>query len=112
VEVWILKFNNIESEQNKLGKLLIMKFKIIVVGSVNTDMVVKVEQLPQPGETVLGGVFIQARGGKGANQAVAAARLGTEVTFVARVGLDEFGKDAVASFESEGIDTKYIIWDK
>ena len=89
-----------------------MKPKIIVVGSSNTDMVVQVQQLPEPGETVLGGDYIQAQGGKGANQAVAAARLGADVTFIARLGRDAFGDDSVAAYKAEGIETKYIIRDE
>ncbi len=69
-----------------------VKPKIVVVGSSNTDMVVRGPHLPAPGETVLGGEFIMAAGGKGANQAVAAARLGAQVTFVARLGDDVFGQ--------------------
>ncbi|HEX29714.1 TPA: ribokinase, partial [Candidatus Poribacteria bacterium] len=69
-----------------------MKPKITVVGSSNTDLIVKVERLPKPGETILGGEFMTAPGGKGANQAVAAARLGGEVTFIAKVGADSFGE--------------------
>lgn len=88
-----------------------MKPKIVVVGSSNTDMVVKVNHLPQAGETVLGGDYFWSHGGKGANQAVAAARLGGEVTFVARVGVDELGQKAVAAYKTEGIDTHYIVWD-
>jgi ribokinase len=60
--------------------------KIVVVGSSNTDMIVKVPRIPRPGETILGGKFSTAAGGKGANQAVAAARAGGDVTFIARVG--------------------------
>jgi ribokinase len=89
-----------------------MKPKIVVVGSVNTDMVVQVRHLPEPGETVLGGEYIQSLGGKGANQAVAAARLGAEVTFVARLGRDIFGDASLAAYEAEGINTKYIIRDE
>jgi ribokinase len=85
--------------------------KIVVVGSSNTDMVVQAERIPAPGETVLGGEFIMAAGGKGANQAVAAARLGAQVTLVARVGADVFGERAVAGFEREGIDTRHISVD-
>jgi ribokinase len=85
--------------------------KIVVVGSSNTDMVVQVRHLPAPGETVLGGAFVMAAGGKGANQAVAAARLGAQVTFVARVGQDVFGERALAGFEREGISTQHIIAD-
>jgi ribokinase len=88
-----------------------MKPKIVVVGSANTDMVVKVQHLPEPGETILGGDYIQAWGGKGANQAVAAARLGAEVTFVARLGMDAFGDGSVAAYKADGINTEYIIRD-
>jgi ribokinase len=89
-----------------------MTAKIVVVGSANTDMVIKSERIPRPGETVLGGEFILAAGGKGANQAVAAARLGASVTFVARVGEDIFGDQAILNFEREGIDTSYVFRDR
>ena len=89
-----------------------MKPKIVVVGSANTDMVVQVTHLPQAGETVLGCNFITAQGGKGANQAVAAARLGAEVTFVARLGQDSFGKESEAAYQAEGINTGYIVRDR
>ncbi len=85
--------------------------KIVVVGSANTDMVVKVPHLLQPGETLLGSQFMMARGGKGANQAVAAQRLGGEVTFIARLGRDNFGRDSAAAYREEGIDTSFIVWD-
>ncbi|TEU01790.1 MAG: ribokinase, partial [Dehalococcoidia bacterium] len=85
--------------------------KIVVVGSSNTDMVVKTPHIPAPGETVLGGEFLMAAGGKGANQAVAAARLGAEVTLVARVGRDVFGEQAQAGFRREGLDTRYVVTD-
>mgnify|MGYP000133981287 CR=1 FL=1 len=85
--------------------------KVTVAGSSNTDMVVRVPHLPLPGETVLGEQFIMAAGGKGANQAVAAARLGAEVTFVARVGRDVFGAEALAGFRREGVHTQYIHTD-
>jgi ribokinase len=88
-----------------------MSPKIVVVGSSNTDIVVQVRELPLPGETVLGADYIQAGGGKGANQAVAAARLGAAVTFVARVGMDAFGRESITAFEAEGIDTQYIVRD-
>ncbi len=83
--------------------------RIAVVGSSNTDMIVSVERLPAPGETVIGGEFSMAAGGKGANQAVAAARLGAEVVFVACLGQDQFGDRAVAGFEAEGMDTSHIV---
>lgn len=71
-------------------------------------MIVKVPKIPAPGETVLGNEFLTVQGGKGANQAVAAARAGGEVTFVACVGNDTFGDEAVASYKKEGINTNYI----
>jgi len=85
--------------------------KIVVVGSSNTDMVVKAARIPGPGETVLGGAFVMAAGGKGANQAVAAARLGGEVTLVARLGADPLGDQAVAGFARDGILTDLIVRD-
>lgn len=85
--------------------------KIVVIGSINTDMVVKTERLPAPGETVLGGTFFINNGGKGANQAVAAARMGGDVTFIAKTGNDDFGKRAFKYLEKEKIDTKYIFTD-
>jgi ribokinase len=74
-------------------------------------MVVKAERIPGPGETVIGGDFIMAAGGKGANQAVAAARLGAQVVFVACLGQDVFGDQAVAGYQREGIDTSLIVRD-
>ena len=85
--------------------------KIVIVGSINTDMIVKVPRIPKPGETILGGKFSTAAGGKGANQAVAAARAGGDVTFIARVGNDMFGKQALEDFESNNINAKYIKTD-
>lgn len=85
--------------------------KILVVGSSNTDMVVKSSHLPLPGETVLGGQFFTFAGGKGANQAVAAAKLGGDVSFLAKVGNDALGKIAVEGFKKEGIDVTHIITD-
>ncbi|MDO4569786.1 MAG: ribokinase [Planctomycetia bacterium] len=85
--------------------------KIVVVGSSNTDMVVKSRTIPRPGETVIGGTFVSNAGGKGANQAVAAARLGGEVALVARVGDDMFGEQARAGFIKEGIDTTFVRTD-
>jgi ribokinase len=83
--------------------------RILVVGSSNTDMVIRVPMIPKPGETVLGGEFTMAPGGKGANQAVAAARAGGHVTFVARVGDDVFGERAIANFQADGIDTRFVF---
>jgi len=88
-----------------------MKPYILVIGSSNTDMVAKADRLPTPGETILGRDFIMSGGGKGANQAVAAARLGARVIFIAKVGDDIFGKQAVALFKQEGLDTSFIATD-
>lgn len=81
-----------------------MPARIFVVGSSNTDMVVVSERLPGPGETVLGGRFLCTPGGKGANQAVAAARLGGRVHFIGCVGRDGWGDAALESLAREGID--------
>jgi len=88
-----------------------MKQKIFVIGSSNTDMVVKSEKLPSAGETILGGTFMMNAGGKGANQAVAAAKLGADVTFVSKVGDDIFGKQAVQGFRDLGINTDFVFKD-
>lgn len=85
-----------------------MRSKILVIGSSNTDMVIRTNTLPLPGETVLGGEFFMNPGGKGANQAVAAARSGGQVTFVTKVGNDLFGKEALEQFKQESIDCKFI----
>lgn len=85
--------------------------KIIVVGSSNTDMIVKVPRIPAPGETILGGEFLKAPGGKGANQAVAAARAGGSVTFIANTGNDNLGKEAIEGFKKEGIHTETVFVD-
>ncbi len=85
---------------------------VLVVGSSNTDMIIKVEHIPKPGETILGGDFASAAGGKGANQAVGAARAGGAVTFVARVGQDMFGDKAVAGFIADGINVDYVVRDR
>lgn len=84
---------------------------IYVVGSSNTDMVVRCDRLPAPGETVLGGEFVSVLGGKGANQAVAAVRLGGRVTFFCRVGNDALGEECISAYQGEGINTSYIIQD-
>lgn len=86
--------------------------KIIVIGSCNTDMVIKTNRLPAPGETVLGGTFLMNAGGKGANQAVTAARQGGRVTFISKTGNDVFGKQSVELYNSEGINTDYIFSDE
>lgn len=84
---------------------------ILVIGSSNTDLIVKVARIPKPGETILGGEFVRAAGGKGANQAVAAARAGGLVTFIARVGCDANGEAALAGFVADGINVKHVIRD-
>lgn len=89
-----------------------MAGSILVVGSSNTDMVIKAGKFPVPGETILGGEFFMFPGGKGANQAVAAARLGGKVTLLAKVGSDIFGKQALQQFINEGIDTTFTITDQ
>jgi ribokinase len=86
--------------------------KITVIGSSNTDMIVKTARIPKPGETVIGGTFVMAAGGKGANQAVAAARVGGKVAFVARVGPDMFGTQAIKGFQRDKITTKFVFRDK
>ncbi len=85
--------------------------KIIVVGSSNMDMVVKTEHIPAPGETVLSGSFFMNPGGKGANQAVAIARLGGEVVFISKLGNDIFGKQFSQLFNEEGINTSFLLAD-
>ena len=83
--------------------------KIVVIGSSNTDMVVQSERLPRPGESVLGGDFMMAGGGKGANQAVAVARMGHKVVFSAALGNNIFGDAALNSYQNFGIDTTHIV---
>lgn len=84
------------------------KNRIIVVGSCNTDMVIRVEHLPLPGETIIGHDFITNQGGKGANQAVAVKRLGGDTAFIARLGNDDFGAKSLRLLTEEGIDTSYV----
>tara|TARA_Y100000389_G_C17468394_1_gene527881 strand:- start:4966 stop:5895 length:930 start_codon:yes stop_codon:yes gene_type:complete len=86
--------------------------KLVVVGSSNTDMIIQVPHIPVPGETILGDTFLTAAGGKGANQAVAAARIGGDVSLVACVGNDMFGKQALEGFESDGINTDHCRVDR
>lgn len=85
--------------------------KILVVGSSNTDMVIKTRKFPAPGETILGGRFFMNPGGKGANQAVAAKRLGGMVSFVGKIGDDIFGKQAMQLLEDEGINVDFVATD-
>lgn len=87
------------------------KPSVLVIGSSNTDLIIKAARIPKPGETILGGEFARAAGGKGANQAVAAARAGGAVTFIARVGRDANGEAAIAGFAADGINVKHVIRD-
>src|SRR5512135_942077 len=86
--------------------------KIIVVGSINMDLVVQTPHLPVPGETILGRDFTTIPGGKGANQAVAAAKLGAEVAMVGRVGADAFGANLMKNMEAAGVDTAHVAVDE
>lgn len=84
---------------------------IVVVGSFNTDMTIRLLRLPRPGETLVGGEFMTAAGGKGANQAVAAARAGGQVSFVARLGRDRLGDEALVGFARDGINVRHVTRD-
>ena len=88
-----------------------MSGRVIVVGSVNVDLVVDGPRLPQPGETVTGGGFAQHDGGKGGNQAVAAARLGAPTTLVAAIGADAFGERGRKALEADRVATGEIVVD-
>lgn len=90
---------------------MIQAKKIVVVGSCNTDMVIKADRLPVPGETILGGTFFMNPGGKGANQAVAAAHMGGNVTLISKTGNDVFGKQSVMLYTAENIKTDFIFSD-
>ena len=85
-----------------------MKKKIFIVGSINTDLVINAPYMPQQGETLQGSDFITARGGKGANQAVAAARLGGNVVMCGCIGNDAFGEEAIRFLQKDGIDVSHI----
>ena len=86
--------------------------KIIVIGSTNTDMVVYSDHFPKPGETVIGNKFLMNPGGKGANQAVAAVRMGGDVTFISRIGNDIFGNQALKLLQQESINISFMEFDK
>ena len=88
-----------------------MSERIVVIGSCNTDMVINTDRLPLPGETIIGGNFFMNAGGKGANQAVAAVRLGGSVSFMAKVGNDHFGSRSIEQYKAEGIDVDHILID-
>ena len=81
--------------------------RIVVLGSTNTDMIVRLPELPAPGQTRLGGTFTTSPGGKGANQALAARRAGAEVVFLTAVGDDEQGRQALERYRGEGIDVSH-----
>ena len=85
-----------------------MTGRVVILGSINTDFVVSADRLPAPGETVLGGSLATHSGGKGANQAVAAARAGAEVLFVGCVGDDGYAEDALAALRAEGVDVSHV----
>lgn len=85
-----------------------MKPRILIIGSANVDMIIKVPWIPRPGETILGSDFFKVQGGKGANQAVAAARAGGDVTFAGCVGNDSLGADTLSSLKQEGIDVSFV----
>ena len=89
-----------------------MENAIVVIGSSNTDMILKMKTIPRPGETILGGDFFTAQGGKGANQAVAAAKCGGRVAFVARIGNDVFGDTSLRGYSECGIDVSHIVRDR
>jgi len=91
--------------------MLVKTNKITVIGSTNTDMVIKSPSLPRPGETILGGTFFMTQGGKGANQAVTVARLGGDLVFVAKTGTDIFGQNTRDLLKKDGIDGKYLLTD-
>ena len=86
---------------------MIKRNKIVIIGSSNTDMVIQSDRLPVPGETIIGDDFFMNHGGKGANQAVAVARLGGDATFVCKVGNDTFGNDTLKLLKEEGIDVTF-----
>jgi ribokinase len=86
--------------------------KIVVIGSSNVDLIMKMEHLPEKGETVTGAEFMQVYGGKGANQAVAAARAGGNVAFVSCVGEDAYTPQMVLNYKNDGIDTQFVFHEK
>nr|NIP16999.1 ribokinase [Xanthomonadales bacterium]NIU63607.1 ribokinase [Stutzerimonas stutzeri]NIX11789.1 ribokinase [Xanthomonadales bacterium] len=85
-----------------------MTARVTVVGSLNMDLVARAPRIPQPGETIIGGDFRTAPGGKGANQAVAAARLGAQVSMVGRVGCDAFAESLLSNLGAAGVDHAFV----
>jgi ribokinase len=86
----------------------VARLRVVVIGGLNMDLIVQVARLPKPGETVAGDSLLRAPGGKGANQAVAAARMGAAVTMVGRVGRDSFGRELKRSLRDEGVATRSV----
>jgi len=89
-----------------------MKNKIVVIGSSNVDLIMKMDHLPEKGETVTGAKFMQVYGGKGANQAVAAARAGGNVTFLSCIGEDAYTPQMVQNYKNDGIETQFVFHEK
>jgi len=83
-----------------------------MLGSSNIDLIARVPRLPAPGETLIGSLFSMGFGGKGANQAVMAARLGAQVAVVTKVGKDIFGTDTLNNYKAQGIDTTFVLFDE
>lgn len=94
------------------SKSHLMRNKVVVVGSYNIDLMIKTPKIPQPGETVIGGSFSKSHGGKGANQAVAAARAGAEVCFIGCVGADSSGEEAIKQLQQNNINVDYLKIDE
>ncbi|GAB2572187.1 ribokinase [Gracilibacillus alcaliphilus] len=84
---------------------------ILVIGSFMMDLVVRAPRVPENGETIIGDSFARYPGGKGANQAVTAARLGKKVTMIGKLGIDEFGNEAINTLNKEGVNTDYMLRD-
>ncbi len=99
---------NLSLSASRIGNEMSLMSKILVVGSANADLMIAMPKLPKPGETVRGYDFLVAPGGKGANQATAAARLGGDVGFIGSIGDDDFGKSLRASLFDSGVDTAYL----
>src|SRR5699024_2019134 len=108
-QVWIRKLSGISSSTYLFLTVRRMsKPKITIVGSINMDLVTVTDQVANAGETVAGTHFETLFGGKGANQAVAAARLGADVSIIGKVGDDAFGTEMIKNFEENGVDTSGI----
>ncbi|WP_042146605.1 ribokinase [Paucisalibacillus sp. EB02] len=88
---------------------MVQRSKITVIGSANIDLVTETNRYPKLGETLLGNKFHQFPGGKGANQAVAASRLGAEVTFIGCVGQDDYGKQVIDNLTNESVNVNHVI---